>query len=91
MGALFIGEKLSETELKRDDVEFLTSVASSASVAIENAVLYEELTEQERIKHELEIARRIQLASLPQKVPQIKGLDIAGTSIPAFEVGGDFF
>jgi serine phosphatase RsbU (regulator of sigma subunit) len=91
LGALFIGEKLSETELKKDDLEFLVSVASSASVTIENAVLYEELTEQERIKHELEIARKIQIASLPQKVPQIRGLDIAGTSVPAFEVGGDFF
>jgi sigma-B regulation protein RsbU (phosphoserine phosphatase) len=60
-------------------------------VAIENAFLYERLTEQERMKHELAIARRIQLASLPQKTPLVEGLDIAGTSRPALEVGGDYF
>jgi serine phosphatase RsbU (regulator of sigma subunit) len=43
------------------------------------------------MKHELEIARRIQLASLPQRTPEVAGLDVAGRSIPALEVGGDFF
>jgi sigma-B regulation protein RsbU (phosphoserine phosphatase) len=53
--------------------------------------LHEQLSEQERLKHELAIARRIQLASLPQTTPKIDGLDIAGISIPALEVGGDYF
>jgi sigma-B regulation protein RsbU (phosphoserine phosphatase) len=53
--------------------------------------LHEELSEQERLKHELAIARRIQLASLPQTTPSVNGLDIAGVSIPALEVGGDYF
>jgi serine phosphatase RsbU (regulator of sigma subunit) len=60
-------------------------------MAMENAFLYEELAEKERMKHELAIARRIQLASLPQKTPVVKGLEIAGSSLPALEVGGDFF
>jgi serine phosphatase RsbU (regulator of sigma subunit) len=49
------------------------------------------LAEQQRLKHELDIARRIQIASLPQVTPRIAGLDIAGISIPAQEVGGDYF
>lgn len=91
VGALLIGEKRSETPFYQEDLEFLAAAAKQASVAVENAFLYEELTEQERLKHELEIARRIQLASLPQKTPQVAGLDIAGASIPATEVGGDYF
>ncbi len=91
LGALFIGEKLSETQLNAEDLDFLESIVTSASVAVENAFLYEELTEQERYKQELEIAHRIQMASLPQKVPIVKGLDISATSLPAFEVGGDFY
>jgi sigma-B regulation protein RsbU (phosphoserine phosphatase) len=39
----------------------------------------------------MEIARQVQTAILPQTIPQMKGLDIYATSIPAFEVGGDFF
>ena len=91
LGAIVLGEKLSEATYRREDYEFLAAAAVQSAMAMENAFLYEELAEKERMKHELAIARRIQLASLPQKTPSIKGLDIAGTSIPAMEVGGDFF
>ena len=91
LGALFIGEKLSETPLKGDDFEFLSTIVTYTSVAVENAFLYEELTKRERIKKELEIAHKIQVASLPQHVPEIPGLEIFATSIPALEVGGDFY
>ena len=43
------------------------------------------------MKHELTIARRIQMASLPHETPVVEGLDISGDSIPALEVGGDYF
>ncbi len=91
IGVLMIGEKLAETTLTQEDLLFLSSAAKQASVAIENAFLYEELAEKERMKHELQIARRIQLESLPQKIPQVAGLQISGTSVPAMEVGGDFY
>ena len=91
VGTFIIGEKLSETPLHIEDLAFLSAVAKQASIAIENAFLHEELTEQERLKHELKIARRIQMASLPQETPQVDGLDISGISIPALEVGGDYF
>jgi sigma-B regulation protein RsbU (phosphoserine phosphatase) len=91
VGTLLVGEKRSETPFYSDDLAFLAAVAKQASVAIENAFLHEQLSEQERLKHELAIARRIQLASLPQTTPKIDGLDIAGISIPAMEVGGDYF
>lgn len=91
VGTFIVGEKLSESPLHLEDLTFLTTVAKQASLAIENTFLYEELTEQERLKHELEVARQIQLASLPQSTPQISGLDISGASIPALEVGGDYY
>ncbi len=91
LGLILVGEKLSESAFHREDYEFLQSVASQAAISIENAFLYEELREQERIKQELRIARHIQLSSLPQSIPTIAGLDIHGMSQPALEVGGDFF
>lgn len=91
IGAILVGEKQAETTFQQEDLAFLTAVATQASVAIENAFLYEQLAEKERMKHELDIARRIQLDSLPQSTPNIPGLDISGTSIPAMEVGGDFY
>ncbi len=91
MGVLLIGEKLSETLFYPEDTEILTVTARQAAIAIENVLLYEELAGQERLKHELDIARKIQLSTLPQKTPSIKGLDITGSSIPAKKVGGDYF
>ncbi|MDD1682037.1 MAG: SpoIIE family protein phosphatase [Methanoregula sp.] len=40
---------------------------------------------------ELQIAAEIQKSFLPDVIPQIEGFEIGGTSIPAKEVGGDFF
>ncbi len=91
VGIILIGEKLSEAAYNNEDFDFLSSLTLQAGVAIENGFLYEDLAEQERIKHELGIARKIQLASLPCKTPVLDGLDIAGMSHPAMEVGGDFY
>ncbi len=49
------------------------------------------LVEQERLRRELELCRQIQNEMLP-KVPLHSGLtEVRGVSIPAREVGGDFF
>lgn len=47
--------------------------------------------ERTRMKGELDDARRIQLSMLPRSDPKIPWLDIAGISIPASEVGGDYY
>ena len=90
-GVLFIGEKLSEAPYTADDFAFLGVIAGQASLLVENAFLYENLAAQERVRQELAIARRIQLESLPQEAPRIEGLDVSGMSVPAQEVGGDYF
>jgi serine phosphatase RsbU (regulator of sigma subunit)/anti-sigma regulatory factor (Ser/Thr protein kinase) len=44
-----------------------------------------------RITQEFDIARRMQSEMLPKAPPQIPGLRIAACSLPATEVGGDFY
>jgi serine phosphatase RsbU (regulator of sigma subunit) len=44
-----------------------------------------------RMREELDQARRIQLSMLPQHDPYSPWLDIAGSSRPATEVGGDYY
>jgi len=44
-----------------------------------------------RMKQELEYARQIQLSMLPRQAPTPSWLDIAALSIPATEVGGDYY
>jgi sigma-B regulation protein RsbU (phosphoserine phosphatase) len=49
------------------------------------------ITERERMAKELEIARNVQMSLLPKTDPRVPGCDIAGTCIPALEVGGDYY
>jgi serine phosphatase RsbU (regulator of sigma subunit)/predicted ester cyclase len=53
--------------------------------------LEQERIERERIEQELQVARRIQHASLPKEVPEIEGWQISPFYQPAREVGGDFY
>jgi predicted ester cyclase len=63
--------------------------ASSASPILE--ALAQETRQRERVEQELEVARRIQQASLPKEVPQLQDWQIAPYYQPAREVGGDFY
>ena len=49
------------------------------------------IAERERQKVELETARRIQTSILPELPPQLLGIKMAHTYLPAKEVGGDFY
>jgi predicted ester cyclase len=53
--------------------------------------LEQERVERERVEQELQVARRIQQASLPREVPQLEGWRISPLYRPAREVGGDFY
>ena len=75
----------------KDEEKLLSTLIGQSSFAIENALLIEELTEQERLQRELEIARGIQKSLLPQQTPHIVGLDIDGICLPATEIGGDYY
>src|SRR5215216_1017553 len=54
-------------------------------------LLEQERIERERIEQELQVARRIQQASLPKEVPTLEGWQISTYYQPAREVGGDFY
>jgi len=70
---------------------FASILANQAALALENATLYNELREQERLKRELEIAREIQKSLLPTSMPEVNGFQFDGVCVPALEVGGDYF
>jgi len=44
-----------------------------------------------RMKQELEYAREIQLSMLPRAAPTLDWLEVAALSLPATEVGGDYY
>src|ERR671921_1983464 len=54
-------------------------------------MLVQEIRERELLEQELEVARSIQQASLPEEVPILEGWQISPYYQPAREVGGDFY
>ena len=50
-----------------------------------------ELAAKERLEREVEIAREVQRSFLPATMPNVPGLDLAATCVPAEEVGGDYY
>lgn len=74
-----------------DHLKLITAIAMQAALAIENAMMAQQLGEQKRIEQELIIASNIQMQLLPQEVPQVAGIEIFGMMIPAKEVGGDYY
>jgi serine phosphatase RsbU (regulator of sigma subunit)/predicted ester cyclase len=53
--------------------------------------LEQEISERARVERELEVARSIQQASLPEEVPELEDWRIDPFYQPAREVGGDFY
>lgn len=47
--------------------------------------------ERTRMRDELDDARTVQLSMLPQSAPELPWLDVASVSVPATEVGGDYY
>lgn len=90
-GLISLGGKTDQDSFYNDDINLLQTLNDQLNISLANALLTEELREQDRLKKELEVARRIQLSSLPAADPEIPGLDITGVSIPALEVGGDYY
>ena len=50
-----------------------------------------ENAQSKRLRGELELAKRVQQAMLPDQLPNVVGLDLAVFSEPAFEASGDFY
>ncbi len=91
IGVLNVFNKISEDGFTLNDQRILSIIATQSAQVVENARLYDEEQSLKKIEEELKIANDIQTRLLPKTNPQIEGFDIASKSVPAKEVGGDYF
>ncbi|HXD84322.1 MAG TPA: SpoIIE family protein phosphatase, partial [Rudaea sp.] len=89
IGALEVINRRDGSLFDEDDAEILRLVAAPAALAIGNAQLAHGLVEQQRIKRELELARRMQKSMLPRR--RRGDFPIRGVNLPAHEISGDFY
>lgn len=92
--ALGSGDLAHRVDLKTGD-EFEDLAVSFNTMAADLRTSIDTLrrttAEKERYIKELEIAKEIQDTFLPESAPVIPGFSIAATTIPAMEIGGDFY
>lgn len=74
-----------------DDQRLLSIIAIQSAQIIENARLYEEEKRLQQMEEDLKTAKNVQLSLLPKENPRLPDIDIAGFSLPAREVGGDYY
>lgn len=90
-GVLTVYNKKGTGRFSEEDQRLLAIIAGQSAQVVENARLIEEEQNLRRMEEEVRLAAKIQLDLLPQAGPAIPGYDIAGKSIPARVVGGDYF
>ncbi len=75
-----------------DHARTMGLLAPSVAIAIENARLYQEIGERERLMQEdLRAAFDLQTVLLPQEAPEVGGLEMAIGLRPAREISGDLY
>jgi len=91
IGILSITEKEDGEEFTEEDVKLLKILAQQVVIAIDNAKVHAQDVERKRIEKELEIAHHIQMNMLPAISPCGENFSISAVSVPAKEVGGDYY
>src|SRR5690348_14919772 len=90
-GLIYADSPTYETTFSEEHLDILTTLASVASIRVENATLLDERIERERMERELELATEIQQRFQPSGPPKIPGYEFQGISFSCYEIGGDYY
>ena len=91
IGVLSVFNKRGREGFTESDQRLLAIIATQSAQVIENARLGEEEKALQLMQQELKMAHDIQNKLLPTKPPAIPGFRIAGRSLAARNVGGDYY
>jgi phosphoserine phosphatase RsbU/P len=90
-GIIYADSPTDQTTFSEEHLNILTTLASVASIRVENARLLEERFERERMERELELATEIQQTFQPSAPPVMDDYEFQGISFSCYEIGGDYY
>jgi sigma-B regulation protein RsbU (phosphoserine phosphatase) len=90
LGAVYLDSRRAST-FSALDRQILDALGAQAASILDNSRLIERERERQRLEQELNIAREIQQALVPQGMQDFPHLTVTGTHHPCYEVGGDYF
>lgn len=91
IGVLVVMNRVDDLPFIQADQNLLQALADQASVAIYYARFSAAMDEKRRLDYDLGIAHRIQQALLPKEIPNVPGVELAAFSVPAQQIGGDYY
>ncbi len=91
LGVINIDTQNPLSQFKKDDLEILIAVAGQAALSYESARLLQSYVEKQKQDSEMQIARNVQRALLPDALPQVDGYQFFATYEAAQAVGGDYY
>ena len=74
-----------------DDELLATSLAAQCAVALQRVRMTEQVIEGEKMRQALEMARVVQMSTLPSSMPVVDGYEVSCTFRPAELTGGDTY
>jgi serine phosphatase RsbU (regulator of sigma subunit)/pSer/pThr/pTyr-binding forkhead associated (FHA) protein len=90
-GLIYADSPTNKTTFSTEHLDILTTLASVASIRVENASLMDERINRERMERELELATEIQQRFQPSGPPSVAGYEFQGISFSCYEIGGDYY
>jgi len=91
IGLIYLDSPFVLREFTKDDLSLLTVMANIAAIRVESVRLAEVEQAERIMKRDLSQAAEIQRRILPEKAPEVPGLDLAGFNMPCRTVGGDYY
>jgi len=92
IGVINVNNKTNGLTFTLQDQQLLEAIAHLVVTALENVRYMEEQHEKDLLERQLNDARDIQMSLMPKSFSDFPGsLDLFGKSIPARQIGGDFF
>ncbi len=90
-GLIYADSPTSTVTFASEHLDILTTLASVASIRVENVSLLDERINRERMERELELATEIQQRFQPSGPPIVEGYEFQGISFSCYEIGGDYY
>ncbi len=90
-GVLLVEEGLGGDRYRGRRLEIVRGISQQIALAIQNDRFQNEMVVRERLETEIQLARQIQQAFIPETLPEIPGWELAARWETARQVGGDFY
>jgi serine phosphatase RsbU (regulator of sigma subunit) len=91
LGFMILGSKIANRPYFSDEIEILKYIVEKMSIFMFNVINKEHLTRITMLEQEMKMGAEIQRQFLPERAPDIKGIDIYGDMKASKMISGDYF